>query len=169
MKKSLLLSLLILLTGVILHAQVSLKGRILDENGLGLPGATVQLIDMENTGGITDADGFFLISNLTEGAHTVKISFIGYTAIEQEVSLSKGLNEWNQSLEPGVVLGDGVLVLGDRLKGQAKALNQQRTNDNITNVVAADQIGRFPDANVGDAMKRIPGITMQGDQGEARN
>ncbi|MGC3972127.1 MAG: TonB-dependent receptor plug domain-containing protein [Pirellulales bacterium] len=59
--------------------------------------------------------------------------------------------------------------MGDRLKGQAKALNQQKNSDNITNIISADQIGRFPDANIGDAIKRVPGITMQNDQGEARN
>ena len=59
-----------------------------------------------------------------------------------------------------------MVILGDRLRGQAKALITEN-NMNITNVVAADQVGRFPDANVGDVMKRIPGITMQGDQGEA--
>jgi hypothetical protein len=40
--------------------------------------------------------------------------------------------------------------------GQASALNQQKNAANVTNVVAADQIGRFPDANLGDALKRIP-------------
>ncbi|WP_421874024.1 TonB-dependent receptor [Marinoscillum sp.] len=169
MKKQLLITSLCLLSAVLLNAQASLKGRVLDENGLGLPGATIQVTDLANVGGISDADGFYLIQNLPEGPHTVKISFIGYAAIEKEVTLSSGINELDTDMEPGVIIGDGVLVLGDRLKGQAKALNQQRTNENITNVVAADQIGRFPDANVGDAMKRIPGITMQGDQGEARN
>ena len=55
------------------------------------------------------------------------------------------------------------------MKGQAKALNQQKNNPNISNIVSADQVGRFPDDNIGDAIKRIPGITMQNDQGEARN
>jgi TonB-dependent receptor len=36
-------------------------------------------------------------------------------------------------------------------------------------VISSDQIGRFPDANIGDALKRVPGITIQNDQGEARN
>ena len=151
------------------NAQVTLKGRILDENGLGMPGATVQITDLDNTGGVTDIDGFYTIVNLPTGEHTIKVSYIGYSTKEETISLVDGVNEMNADLEPGVIMGVGVMVLGDRLKGQAKALNQQRTNDNITNVVAADQIGRFPDANIGDAMKRIPGITMQSDQGEARN
>ena len=72
------------------------------------------------------------------------------------------------ALVPGLVLGDEVVVLGERLKGQAKALNQQRSNANITNIVSADQIGRFPDSNIGDALKRIPAISVNYDQGEAR-
>lgn len=54
-------------------------------------------------------------------------------------------------------------------KGQARALNQQKNNQNISNIISSDQVGRFPDANIGDALKRVPGITMQNDQGEARN
>ena len=46
---------------------------------------------------------------------------------------------------------------------------QQRQNTGVTNVVNADQIGRTPDANIGDALKRISGITIQNDQGEARD
>ncbi len=38
----------------------------------------------------------------------------------------------------------------------------------ITNVVSADQVGKFPDSNIGDALKRINGINVQYDQGEAR-
>ena len=63
---------------------------------------------------------------------------------------------------------DGVVINGYN-SGQAKALNAQKNKQNITNVVSTDQIGKFPDANIGDAIKRIPGITMQVDQGEARN
>lgn len=34
----------------------------------------------------------------------------------------------------------------------------------ITNVVSADQVGKFPDSNIGDALKRISGINVQYDQ-----
>ena len=50
-----------------------------------------------------------------------------------------------------------------------KGLNKQKSDLNVTNVVSADQIGKFPDDNVGDVIKRIAGVSMQGDQGEARN
>ena len=35
-------------------------------------------------------------------------------------------------------------------------------------MVSADQVGKFPDSNIGDALKRISGINVQYDQGEAR-
>ena len=44
----------------------------------------------------------------------------------------------------------------------------QKSNLGITNVVSADQVGKFPDSNIGDALKRISGINVQYDQGEAR-
>ncbi|MBX2843116.1 MAG: TonB-dependent receptor [Flammeovirgaceae bacterium] len=147
-----------------------LKGKISDENGLGLPGATILVTDVNSTGAVSDENGQFIILNVPAGSHQLKITYIGYSTLEREVEVAGGVtNEIKLSLEPGVTIGQEVLILGDRLKGQAKAINQQRTNSNITNIVAADQIGRFPDANIGDAMKRIPGITIQNDQGEARD
>jgi len=49
-----------------------------------------------------------------------------------------------QELESVVV--DGVF------SGQQRAINRQKGNVNITNVVSADQIGKFPDSNIGDAI-----------------
>ncbi|MCI0696183.1 TonB-dependent receptor plug domain-containing protein [candidate division KSB1 bacterium] len=66
------------------------------------------------------------------------------------------------------IIAEAVIVLGTRAKGQAKALNQQLNAINITNVVASDQIGRFPDASAPDALQRVLGITTTRDQGESR-
>src|SRR5690606_30133644 len=73
------------------------------------------------------------------------------------------------TLEDGITQMKEFVVMGDNLRGQARALNQQKSNPNISNIISSDQVGRFPDANIGDALKRVPGITMQNDQGEARN
>ncbi len=159
-----------MLMGQIGYAQTGIiSGRITDELGLGLPGANVLVVEA-NKGVPTNVNGDFTIVEVPAGEHTLRISFIGYKTVEQRVTVNDGVTTTiSISMEPGFTQGGEVIVFGDRLKGQAKALNQQRTNANITNVVAADQIGRFPDANIGDALKRIPGITIQNDQGEARN
>jgi TonB-dependent receptor len=63
-------------------------------------------------------------------------------------------------LEPFTVKGT--------LVGQARALNLQRTNATLSNVVAADAIGRFPDQNAAEALNRLPGVSVERDQGEGR-
>lgn len=146
--------------------KATLTGKVYDENGLVLPGATLRLGENAT---ITSSNGSFSFSDLTIGEAEVSISYIGYTALSQTIGLVAGKNRFDFKMQSGMTTINEVVILGDQLKGQAKALNQQKTNANITNVVSADQIGRFPDSNIGDALKRVPGITMQNDQGEARD
>ena len=151
-------------------AQGTIQGRVVDENGLVMPGATILIVEIPSKGSISDINGKFTFTQIAQGNYTLAISYMGYETREVKISVTTGQTSVVKvEMTPGVIFGAEVLILGDRLKGQAKALNQQRINGNITNIVAADQIGRFPDANIGDAIKRIPGITMQNDQGEARN
>jgi len=134
-----------------------------------MPGATIYIGSLDR-GAVTDVNGKYFFSDLKSGTYTLAIAYIGYQSVKQEAIIEEGKTTTLViRLSSGVQLIDEILILGDRLKGQAKALNQQKNNINVTNIVAADQIGRFPDANTGDALKRIPGITIQGDQGEARN
>ena len=49
-----------------------------------------------------------------------------------------------------------------------KSLEIQREADNIVNVIAADTIGRFPDATAAAALARLPGVGVQRDQGQER-
>jgi TonB-dependent receptor len=170
MKRLLQTLMLTVLFGAFAQAQTGIvSGRITDEIGLGLPGANVYIVEA-GKGVPTDVNGNYTVVEVPAGEHTLLVSFIGYKKIEQTITVVAGeTTVFDTQMEAGFTENGTVFVIGDRLKGQAKALNQQRTNANITNVVAADQIGRFPDANVGDALKRIPGITIQNDQGEARN
>lgn len=151
------------------NAQGVLRGKVIDDQKLSLPGANV-VLQGTNKGSVTDQLGDFTVLGIPAGQYKVVVSYLGYTTEEKEISIQDGQTvDLRFQLFPGTLDGVEIIVFGDRLKGQARALNQQRTNSNITNIVAADQIGRFPDANIGDAMKRIPGITMQNDQGEARD
>jgi TonB-dependent receptor len=147
-----------------------INGKVTDDLGLVMPGATILLNTTPGTGTITDNGGKFSFTAVKAGNYTLTVSYLGYQTKEASVEVTEGkTSTLTVSLEEGSLVGDEVLILGDRLRGQAKALSQQKNNANITNIVAADQIGKFPDANIGDAVKRIPGITMQNDQGEARN
>jgi len=49
-----------------------------------------------------------------------------------------------------------------------KSLEIQQYSDNVVNVIAADTIGRFPDATAAGALARLPGVGVQRDQGQER-
>lgn len=161
--------LLLLLLGNPVQAQTTafnVSGYVFDEQGLALPGATVQIQSLTR-GVVTDQSGRFVMAGVPSGAHVLEVSYLGFQSQSREVTVSASI-EVEFTLSPGIIQGDEVMVISERLAGEAKALNQQRANMNVTNVVSTDQIGKFPDANIGDALKRIPSITVLYDQGEAR-
>lgn len=143
-----------------------LKGRILDDEKNPLPGAVV-ILDDNSRSAITDVDGFYSFTGLPAGNHRVKVTYIGYLPSDKVVSLTDGSTTQNFVMSDKSKELDEVVVTGV-FSGQQRAINAQKNNVNITNVVSADQIGKFPDSNIGDALKRISGINVQYDQGEAR-
>ena len=167
-KTATLLCSFLLLFSSAAFSQAVFKIKIKDEENLNLPGASVTITPGNYTG-TTNQNGELSITNLPAGNYTLKVTYIGHLSIEKNIEIRKEDVVLTEVMKTGIVSEKEVLVIGDRLKGQAKALTQQKNNLNVTNIISADQIGRFPDGNIGDAIKRVPGITMQNDQGEARN
>jgi TonB-dependent receptor len=63
-----------------------------------------------------------------------------------------------------------IVVVGSRpiAESLAAALAVQKNSDSLVSVLAADAIGRLPDQNIAQAVSRLPGISVQRDQGQAR-
>lgn len=148
-------------------AQGLLSGRIVDSSNLSLPGATIEIKTLSKKT-VSDETGRYKLLGIPDGSYTVGISYIGYATIQKRVSITNGnavaldivmSPETNSKLQAVVVTGSTGSIL--------KALNQQKNSNRIVNIISADQIGRFPDPNIGDALKRVPGIYVQLDQGEA--
>ncbi|MCK0132071.1 TonB-dependent receptor [Flavobacteriaceae bacterium F08102] len=147
----------------------NIQGIITDDNGITIPGAAVVIQDVKK-GAISDMNGKYTLVNIPVGIHTIQIQYLGYTNITKEVEIFESTTtSLDFVLKSQATTLDEVKIIGYTLGGQARALNTQKNKMNITTIVSTDQIGKFPDANIGDAIKRIPGITMQVDQGEARN
>ncbi|MCW0483952.1 TonB-dependent receptor [Gaoshiqia sediminis] len=143
-----------------------IAGRIIDEQNLPLPGATV-LIKSLNEATVSDVNGYYRLVKIEPGHYELTVTYIGFKAQSQQVRVAAGETTIADfRMEAGIELNEVVVTGG--LQGQSKALNQQKNTVNITNIISSDQVGRFPDANIGDALKRIPGINVQYDQGEAR-
>lgn len=161
---------MLMFTSFVTLAQTgNIQGVISDENGITVPGATVMIQELKK-GAISDFDGKFTLVDIPEGNYKLLIQYLGYTDLEQDVTVTV-----SQTVTVNITISsentelEEVQITGYNMGSQARALNTQKNKQNITNIVSTDQIGKFPDANIGDAVKRIPGITMQVDQGEARN
>jgi TonB-dependent receptor len=148
-------------------AQSSISGQAVDEANIALPGAVITLDGSRTT--TTDLNGRFSFTGVSAEKHLIKLQYASYLTVEVTVNTAAGNQFVVLKTKPGTTELGEIEVVGSFLQGQAKALNRQKSNINATNVVSSDQVGRFPDDNIGDAVKRIPGITMQNDQGEARN
>lgn len=144
-----------------------ISGQVTDTERHTLPGATIQ-IESLHTGVTADINGFYKLPNIKPGTYTLKVSYVGYTPIYKKVNVTNS----NKVIVTDIVMSEGLELQEVSVKGafagQRKALQMQKSAMGVTNVVSADQIGKFPDSNIGDALKRINGINVQYDQGEAR-
>ncbi len=149
------------------NAMGAIRGRILDEqmNSV-LPGATI-MQKGTNNGTTSDVNGEFLL-RLPSGNVEVEVSYIGFKKYTQTISVPDGgVSEIEIKMSGDATELQNVVITGV-LQGQQRALNQQKTADNIKNIVSADQIGRFPDPNVAEALQRVPAVNIERDQGEGR-
>lgn len=113
-------------------------------------------------------DGSFRFSNVPAGSYTLQVNYLGAQPVTQTVNVDD-----DGIVSPVISLSDNgkaiadILVKGQR-SGQASAINQQRVSDRISSVVSADAIGQFPDQNAAEALQRLPGLSIERDQGEGR-
>lgn len=146
-----------------------LTGRALQQGtGAPLAGAAVT-VDGTGLAAVTNAEGRYLLNNVPAGRHTVTLTFIGHETTTLDAEVRAGAATVVDFTVPvAAVALEGMTVLGARAMVQAEALSRQKNAANIMNIVASDQMGRFPDANAPEAVQRIPGIAIARDQGEGR-
>lgn len=105
------LLLVLTITALTVQAQTgSITGKIIDETGQGLPGASV-LIKGQSRSASTDVNGNFKITGVTKGAVVLTASYIGYTSIDQNVTVN-GNTVVNFKLKPDAQNLNEVVVIG---------------------------------------------------------
>ena len=133
-----------------------------------LPGALVAL-EGSALSTATDHVGNFRITGVPIGEHELLVTYLGHAEERTMVTLRASETLTIDVELSQTAFSETVRVTGEPTDdGQARALNQQKTAANIMNVIAADQIGSFPDPNAAEAASRIPGVSITRDQGEGR-
>lgn len=148
----------------------NVSGRVLDSrSGTPLPGAVVG-IDGSLWQTVSDRDGRFQLAGIPAGDYVVVAAFLGRPTTRLQLTVRRGETiALEVQLTPLVVIEERVTVSASPIgHGAARALNQQMTAPSIMNVVSADQMGQFPDANAAEAAQRIPGVAIEREKGEGR-
>ena len=137
------------------------------DNNRVFAGAKVAIKEL-NISTQTSRDGSFRFNDLPAGTYTLIVRYLGAAPVTKVLRVTQGSTATPViSLEAGNSAMADILVKGVR-SGQASALNQQRVSDRISSIVSADAIGQFPDQNAAEALQRLPGLSIERDQGEGR-
>ncbi len=156
----------LLFTSVAVAQNASVRGYVADaETGERLQGATIALQQpgAPLLGSATDGDGYFIINRVPPGTYTLRVSFIGYTTLEQPLTLAAGdVVQRRLELTPSPAEIDEVVVEAQAETGVTAVVAGLQTLD-------AAQIERVPMPGVtGDLasyLQTVPGIVAQGDRG----
>ncbi|MDG1916386.1 MAG: TonB-dependent receptor [Flavobacteriales bacterium] len=154
----------IFLSQLTLFAQKgSVRGFVYDkENGEAIMFCNV-IIEGKSIGASTDVNGFFNITNVPVGKHTLFVTYVGYDTLRQEIVL-KDKQILNQKLEisPSSVQIETVTVSADRqeMKTEVKVSVTKITPKDIKIIPA---IGGEPD--LAQYLQVLPGVVFTGDQG----
>ena len=145
----------------------TLTGTVTDAAGRTLQGAqiTVEPGDVRAT---SDAQGLFTLTALPIGDYSITVSYAGFETLNQRATLSAGqAAHVDASLKVASSTQD-VEVYAGRQGGEIEAINRTFNADNIINVLPADVITSLPNANVADAIGRLPSVTLERDEGEGK-
>ena len=145
----------------------AIAGRVTDPSGAVLKGAKVS-IDPAGVNVVSDVQGQFFITNLNPGSYTLTVTYVGFAPFTKSIDVGPGgtitadaqLQLQSQNLQ--------VLVTAPRPSAEAAAVNEERTADNIVQLLPADVIRSLPNANMADALGRLPSVTLERDEGEGK-
>ncbi len=144
-----------------------LSGTVTDQQGGVLPGAvvTVRLATQSIAELVTGEDGRFTVDVRPGGPYVVIVQMSGFALQEhRDLFVSRG-----QDVRVDVQLQiAGLMDTVTVTAGAALARDEKRVAPMILDVVSADSVGRFPDSNAAEALRRIPGVSLEIDQGEGR-
>jgi TonB-dependent receptor len=148
------------------NAKASITGHIVDVAGGVLQGALVT-VQPSGYSSVSDNQGQYSVTNLPAGKCTVTISYSGFASFTKNVELTEGQTVSLDAVLQVAPTDQSISVHGD-LEGEAEQIQIQKTSADIVNVLSADVITSLPNANIADAVGRLPGVTLERDEGEGK-
>src|SRR5579862_3271387 len=145
----------------------AISGIITDDSGAVLKGAQVTLESpVFNT--VSDEQGRFYINDVAPGNYTLTITYVGFAKFEQPMTVAAGQVANFEAKLKLQSQNESILVTADRVTGEAEAVNIERNADNLVQVMPEEVIRSLPNANLADALGRLPSVTLERDEGEGK-
>jgi len=144
-----------------------LHGRVQDDiSKSALPGAVVSIqgTSISTTAG---RDGSFAFADLKPGRYTLAVDYVGYPDKTVAVAIVDGTPVALTIALTRDETIETVTITGQR-QAERVAMQVKRSSNAIIDALYANDVGKLPDQNVAEAVRRLPGISILNDQGEGR-
>jgi TonB-dependent receptor len=117
---------------------------------------------------VSDDQGNFRISDVSVGEYTLTISYVGFANFTGTAKVDSGQTATVNAVLQVASRNDQMLVVAERLEGETEAINIERTDDHIVQVLPLKEITSLPNTNIADAVGRAPSVSLERDEGEGK-
>jgi Carboxypeptidase regulatory-like domain len=144
----------------------ALAGRVEDESGTGLPGATVQILSTGLIGGaksvIANVEGRFRFAELPPGSYKITVSFGGYKTVQiEKIQLSVGMTA-EVPIKMTIYAGEETV----EVQGESRAIDS--TSSSMPTILRKDYLKNIPtDRDTSHILDLAPGINLESAYGGA--
>ncbi|WP_033074669.1 TonB-dependent receptor [Sphingopyxis sp. MWB1] len=109
-------------------------------------------------------DGRFRFNDVPAGSYTLEARYVGAAPVTRKLDVPA-----DGVVTANIVMGtDGSILVVGQSANLSSSLSRQRAADGVESVLTRDGIGQFPDQNVAESLRRLPGLNILDDQGEGR-
>lgn len=162
---SLLVLLLFLLSvtlpcGGLMAQEAEVHGKVTDQEGEPLVGATVAAVGAV-VGAFTDDEGHYQLE-VASGRIRLVISYIGFENFDTTFTVAVP----DREIEINAVLTDAfsdlpeTQVIGRRAFGQAQALRLQQSGLCTQTIIHSETFNKYPDVTLAETVARMPGVSL---------
>jgi hypothetical protein len=102
--------------------------------------------------------------NLKSGVYKINASYIGYTPYTNQITLTSDITFDIIFVEDEKELTEVVVTAIGQKVSDVSVVKSIRNSSVVSDGVSIDFIKKTPDRNVGDALKRVSGVTIQNDK-----
>jgi TonB-dependent receptor len=138
---------------------------VIDATAASLQGAQVK-VQPKGVTVVADAQGEFKVTDLAPGSYKIMVDYVGFKPFEADVAVQGSDVKRIEVRMEVASQAESIIVTAGRAHAEAEAIERTNSSENLVQVLSGDVITSLPNANVADALGRLPSVTLSRDEGE---